>query len=146
MRNRAARIVPTLMVVATWATMLLAADGHLPTDPVGGFDTNDILDTAMRSLGPLAMLGWYLWYDKSKSQPRRDRETREERENTAKLYEMRVDKLVDSQKGLAEAFSTALQKQAESFAATVTRMADVHEQMIKNCYHRVKCLADGVDG
>jgi hypothetical protein len=133
-------LTPIFAVIATWATIVFAADTTtVASSSVNGFDPTNIVDTAIKSLGPLAILGWYLWYDKSKSQPRRDRETREERETAARLYEARIDKIIDAQNKQTEASSMAIKTQAEAFASTANRMADVHEKMIENCSRNSGC-------
>ena len=137
MKNRLSALVPVFATIAAWASMVMAGDATSATSTTSaGFDPTNIVDTAIKSLGPLAILGWYLWFDKSKSQPRRDRETREERETAAKLYEARIDKIIDAGVKQSEAFSTCLKQQADAFATTTSRMADVHEKMIENCSRR----------
>ena len=129
--------VAAVVIFIGLSALAFGAEATQPAPaPSVGFDINAIVETAIRSLGPLAILGWYLYYDKSKSQPRRDRDTAAERTAAAALYEHRVDKLVEAHRHLAESFAVALKAQADAFSVSATRMADVHEKMVQNCYFR----------
>jgi len=127
--------------VVFFTAIALIADSSAASTTTG-WDANTMLETFLKTVGPLGILGWYLYYDTKTSKPRRDRETREERELMAKSHDARIDKLVDSQNKTADVFAESLKAQAEAFASTATRMADVHEKMIQNCFHRNGCHAE----
>jgi hypothetical protein len=128
-------LTAVLCVASAAASPSLVADSG-STTVTTGWDANSLVEAIMRSLGPLGILCFYLYYDITNSRPRRDREAKEEREKMTMISEARVDKLVASHDLLANTFSAALSKQADAFSLSTTRMADVHEKMIANCMHR----------
>ena len=128
-------LTAVLCVAGAAATPSLMADSN-STTVTTGWDANSLAEAIMRSLGPLGILCFYLYYDITSSRPRRDREAQAEREKMTEIAELRIDKLVASHDALANTFSAALAKQAEAFALATTRMADVHEKMIQNCFRR----------
>jgi hypothetical protein len=107
-----------------------------PTPTPVPFDVSAFVEMLFKALGPLAILGWYMYQEKRFAEPRREQATREEREKIASISEARITGLVDMAKEMAQKHAEALKHEADAFAASVTRMADVHEKMIENCFHR----------
>lgn len=127
-------ITAVLCVASAAASPSLLADSN-STTVTTGWDANSLVEAIMRSLGPLGILCFYLYYDITSSRPRRDREAQAEREKMTEIAEARVDKLVASHDLLANTFSITLKEQAAAFSNATTRMADVQEKMIANCFH-----------
>jgi hypothetical protein len=101
----------------------------------GSFDFTGFVDVLFKTLGPLFVLGWYMYQEKSVAEPRREKEQREEREKIAAASEARITGLVDALKAVTDTHAKTVKDQAEAFLRAIDRVAVVQEEMLKNCYY-----------
>jgi hypothetical protein len=102
--------------------VLLVADTAPTTNDGYNWDINKLVETMLRTLGPLSILGWYLYYTATKTLPEKDRQFQDA------LASFRAEAAADrqSQKESLDAIMAEWRAHSDKTSATTL-------EIVRNC-------------
>ena len=134
-----------LTLAPAWGSLFAQATPPVVAAPVTGGDiVTTIVESAIKTLGPIGILGWYLYYSASKILPTKDKQIVDAQAISAKLLSDAQTQFSSSLQLSIKAFTdeaTAIRdnrdKQADTdratFQTSIERMTNMVMQVVGKC-------------